>query len=771
MIYQGIFEDINGQKHLLRVGSTGDTVTLKFGGSPFVTSMDASDGVLYKPVKCQAGTIGLIAVDTDYMFGLYTGDAHGMPVTLYRGSVVNSANIEWVGYVTPSLYDIGYTKYLEALDVDCVDGLATLEQYKYKPVDSVNGAAIVTLLDLMRHCIQKAGCYTMMVMSTATKLSSTDTRDLWQSCHISERNFLNQDTDAQDGEDDKTYKEVLEAVCMWMGVTCVANGDTVYFVDYDALANPAKNTSIIVDVNTGTVTTGTMAVTPYSINAASYASSGTQLSLDSVYRKVSIKCELNEYENVLGDIFDGATNITAHDPLEETAIMPTSLIPGRGCEYSVYNSGDNILWMCDKVSNSWNALFLKYYKPKHATLYQYNAQTPTSTYQSAVNFTNTKTINGAFMARANIVQLSETDPLDYGVDIRVTLDGLLQANDIHTVSYKDYLFMLNHGTNHIANADTASFPYFQSDGHNATALFGGARCKLLITGTIYWHSYDDYPYPVPDGELDPGHGSDTCPANDGYILSKLQWGGMYWSGRAWQSSATTFKLPYMSHNQRYDEVMFRSQPVKNTVSWRLGLDEGGYVITMPNDSILYGTPILTLYKPTDMGSRYNTTFMAIENLRIKPVTTDPNFAKDSDEDTVYTNIIDTGNAEEMDEVTMNVCTWDNKRPNFSAVAYDNGTSMLWVDKVYHTVMAADEAGDTLHDGTTSDGHQRQEEHLLHRLVNQYSEPAKVLTIDMHENIVPTQMVSESNLNAAFILDSKAVDYRQQKYSYRLIEKR
>ena len=121
--------------------TTGEVQTLKFGGSPFVTTMDESDSSIYMPVKCQAGTIGLVAVDTEYMFGLYTGDAHGMPVTLYSGSVVNPATIEWVGYITPSLYDIGYTKYLEELDVDCVDGLATLEQYKYKPIG--NNAGIV----------------------------------------------------------------------------------------------------------------------------------------------------------------------------------------------------------------------------------------------------------------------------------------------------------------------------------------------------------------------------------------------------------------------------------------------------------------------------------------------------------------------------------------------------------------------------------------------------------------------------------------------------
>lgn len=787
MIYQGIFEDDNGNNHLLRIGTTGEVQTLKFGGSPFVTTMDESDSNIYMPVKCQAGTIGLVAVDTEYMFGLYTGDAHGMPVTLYGGSVVNPATIEWVGYITPSLYDIGYTKYLEELDVDCVDGLATLEQYKYKPIG--NNAGIVTLIDLVRHCIAKCGCYTMMVMSTNTRLSDTDTRDLWQSCSISERNFMAQDSAATDGEDDKTYKEVLEAVCQWMGVTAIAKGDTVYFVDYDALPDATANTCIIVSVANGTVTTGSMAAQAYTIDGGSYAESGAKLSLDNVYTKVTVTCDLNEYDDVLGDLFDGVENITADDSYFKTS---SSLrVPGEygtntgEFDQTLVSGDDNMLIAPQDTTGGRDMVAVKYYKSPKITLHHYNGTSSTTDGINGTNYTLTQSVNGGWLCRASVNRLEKTinnQIGSYTLPITNSLDLLMIVNDIRSITFEDYIFLINHTVNHIPNTSAVNFPFFETNSNlPATALFGGNNAYLIISGTILWHDENSYMYPVPDGEIDVDNGAKECPGRDAYLLCKLQWGSRWWNGNKWLTTETTFKLPYQLETQRYDAVMYKNNEVLDMTSWRIGADESGYMVKMPRigsvieqtvqyGGILAGLPKLTIYKPMDMGDRHLTNFMAIKNLKITPVIANPT-GEDQDTETVYTNIIDTRNATEMDEVTMTVCTWDNKKPNFSAVAYTDGEAMRFVDTTYNTALSADEVGSTRHDGTISDGNMRQEEHLVYRLTNQYSEPAKVLNVCLHDAVSPAQMVTESNLATSFIIDKVDVDYRQQKYTYKLIEKK
>lgn len=788
MIYQGIFEDINGGKHLLRIGTSGDVVALKFGGSPFVTTMDESDGSIYMPVKCQAGTIGLVAVDTDYMFGLYTGDAHGMPVTLYRGEVVNPAAVEWVGYVSPSLYDIGYTKYLEALDVDCVDGLATLAEYKYKPIG--NNAGIVSLLDLVRHCIAKCGCYTMMVLSTNTRLSSTDTRDLWQSCRISERNFMAQDSAATDGEDDKTYKEVLEAVCQWMGVTAIAQGDTVYFVDYDALPNNAANTSIVVDVAAGTVTTGTMVVAEYDIDGESYADAGSQLSLDNVYTKVTVTCDLNEYDDVLGDIFDGVENITADDATFKSSSGFSRVVGEYGTNSGEFDAGlvsgdDNMLIAPQTTVGGHDMVAVKYYKSPNITLHHYSGTQKTTAGIDSTNYTTTQSINGGWLCRMFVARLEKEISNQigaYNIPITNRMDLLMMVNDIHNVTFDNYIILTNHASGHIPNASAASYPFIETnDNLPATALFGGNNAYLVISGDVLWHSYDSYMYPVPDGEIDIDNGRKTCPASDAYLLAKLQWGNQWWNGTNWRSTETTFRIPFQLSDERYDAVMFKALGFLDMTTWRIGTDAQGYLVKMPRigsviqqtvqyGGILAGLPKLTIYKPMDMGSDHATRFMAIRNLRMTPVIANPN-GTDQDADTVYTNIIDIRNAAEMDEVSLTVCTWDNKTPNFSAVAYTDGDAMRYVDNTYNTALAAAEVGSIRHDGTVSDGHMRQEEHLVYRLTNQYSEPAKVLNITLHDAVAPHQMVYEGNLDTSFIVDKVDVDYRNQRYKYKLIEKR
>ena len=45
--------------------------------------------------------------------------------------------------------------------------------------------------------------------------------------------------------------------------------------------------------------------------------------------------------------------------------------------------------------------------------------------------------------------------------------------------------------------------------------------------------------------------------------------------------------------------MYKSLDIVNNVNWRIGTDKKGYLISMPNDEVISGLPILTIYKPFD----------------------------------------------------------------------------------------------------------------------------------------------------------------------------
>ena len=52
-------------------------------------------------------------------------------------------------------------------------------------------------------------------------------------------------------------------------------------------------------------------------------------------------------------------------------------------------------------------------------------------------------------------------------------------------------------------------------------------------------------------------------------------------------------------DRRADSTMFKDLKFINTVNWRIGTNEQGYLITLPKNGVIGGMPTLTVYKPFD----------------------------------------------------------------------------------------------------------------------------------------------------------------------------
>ena len=107
--------------------------------------------------------------------------------------------------------------------------------------------------------------------------------------------------------------EVLEQVCLFLGTTAVADGDTVYFLDYDAIKSGNNDYCCFTVGNTSNYSIITRQHTKQ-IKASDYSENGATLSLDDVYNKVTVTDKLNTYDNITTNIWDFAKNITATDP-------------------------------------------------------------------------------------------------------------------------------------------------------------------------------------------------------------------------------------------------------------------------------------------------------------------------------------------------------------------------------------------------------------------------------------------------------------------------
>jgi len=129
--------------------------------------------------------------------------------------------------------------------------------------------------------------------------------------YLSERNFFD-DKDKDDTDDDVAWKcdEVLEEICRYLGLTAIADKDSVYFIDYDAIK---KGINTYWKYNVGDITTGTKVTVAASkrITKEDYSANGAKISLGNVYNKVTIDADLNDFDSVIPDLFNTAYNITA----------------------------------------------------------------------------------------------------------------------------------------------------------------------------------------------------------------------------------------------------------------------------------------------------------------------------------------------------------------------------------------------------------------------------------------------------------------------------
>ena len=374
---------------------------------------------------------------------------------------------------------------------------------------------------------------------------------------------------------------------------------------------------------------------------------------------------------------------------------------------------------------------------------------------------------------------------------KITLDDWMAKNEVSNLGFQKYVCLLNPLSNHTASSNIASMPFLETKASDSTALFGGKNAYLLITGNYMYHVFEDDPYPIPSSQIDISEGRYAIDDGQAYMLARLQWGGKYWNGSSWTTSPSNFKIPYIVEGadkkaRRADATMFKDNKFVNTVSWRFGLDEEGYCIKAPNDAIIAGSPTFTLYCPFDpnyhstkggsnKGQHYKMSRVFLKDFDVKAVVGDPTFSDTYNTDTVYTNVINNDYVNELNEISWKISSYDNKKPSFSAVAYkDKNNTYQYVDKTFSEATKEGEIGWENSDTDAPQyGQLKQEEHMIYRLVNQYSQPSINLSFTINlQDITPWAKMREKFMSGKdFIIDEFSIDYENASTNLSLIEKR
>ena len=809
MKYFSQFKDVNDQLYTVNIITNGDGSTTKeftLGGSPFTTEMDNSDKIIYKPCKYQSATIEMVS--QDYNFDIYSSTAQGTIVQLLKGS-----EIVWAGFITPNLYDQGFNEFRETIALEAIDGLSTLQYYKYTPVGKTKN--IVSFIDIINHLINQCHCYNYFYISDNIQKDNTTNHSITEFLYISEQNFFDEKKDNETDNDVAwTMQEVLEEICQYLGYTCIAEGDSVYFLDYDAIRE-GINTYYKYNVNN--ISNPTLVTKEFHkmIRDKDHSENGASLSLDMTYNKVKIKDELYDFNLAIPDPFDDVDNITSYNENYEDVWETRKDFMQYLYHYNPNTKFIEFWGRADSPEKSPHQrdayVVVQYKKNPKFKCYKYNdkLEDVTAYYENSLNYKDTQNFSGAALASMWVNMLKPDKHMEIQAKESLTSDQLVTttwekvwegykytsleciANALNLIqpSYSDYIILCSQSdeetTTYINNENYLNYPYLETTTEINTAnLYGSHNTYLLLSGSYYFSgipSNRKCMFPLNDLNIDPKNG--IASTKDLFIPAKLQIGNLYWNGSEWTETETTFKIevdPANGNSNRLDNYMDRFLNFKNTVSWGSNITKKGTLIKLP-ETLLRGEPKLTIYKPygftiqlqemlptPTQTDKYKPYFAAIKDLKLEVVVD----VADANSDTEYTNVINSTYTSQLDKIEFKINTYTGKKPTYSSVAYKKGTDLVYLDTVYNKALWEHQVGTERADGTNSQyGELNPEEQLIWKISHQYETPSVKLDFNLKNDNKVYGLYSNTTLrDRYYIVDKIDTDYKQAQQAVTLIEK-
>ena len=562
---------------------------LKLSGNPFVASVKGSEKHIYSPIRCGGATVGLLTKDC--IFDLYSGQSQGVKVTLYSGE--NLESVEWVGYVSPTMYDQGFDEEWEELDIDCVDGIAVLKDIPFRD----DTKTVRPFIDIIFQCLKSSGCYREAFISDNVQMSEGGTEAVVEKFRISTANFFSKKKDVSQTDEDVAWScyDVLSYICLWLGYTVIAEGDAVYIIDYDAI-RAGQTTYHRYSLDGDSPGTGVRVNRSYSklIMKPDYAGNGSKVNLEEVYNKVTVKDEFYTYDNLfptfgdknfeknitgrasdLSDHFTEAVGITSQGMIFGDFIQAS---PKDGVYEDFY-----ILIDKDWNSNYWLNLF-KFYETPVFDMKKYvrGTRQPVAPLDLVTYVDLLKKYNGGFYYRWQKFKLSgEVDENDnfwpdwyeWAVKYRKSYDfnastakkieiwrELFRTIDqIDKMNLNPVIALINTGDNRFGPGDEShyndvtdndvskNYPFVSLNNYSS-AVFGGKNHFIRIKGTFSFHDEPLTPHKLNNGQdnKDLVRKGDYKGKEQGYIWCKVKWGSQWWAGddEGWSSKETWFKLYY-----------------------------------------------------------------------------------------------------------------------------------------------------------------------------------------------------------------------------------
>lgn len=799
--YRGFFQDINKVNYKVEFfhGDNYQWKELTLGGEPVTIEFENSDDILYKPVKLSGATISVITSDVDeYYFDLYSTNAKECKVTVSSGT--NYSSIRWKGYVEPSLYTQGFECQNEEIEINCLDGLSILKYYKYTSIDENPGYH--SFMDIIQHIISVTGIdYRCLFFHKTVFTSKEDTDNILKKLYVNESVFFDDEAkyDSEGNritDKDDTMLEVLEKIMTYLGMTIYTENNHVWILDYDAVSTDVQtyhNYSRI-DLSNNTDTDISVMIPQVLIGQWDYAENGQSISLDKVYNKVTVVDKFDKIDKLLPDLYDDKdlTEIYPNDTLNgnppKLSIVwanPSNHFGEFGksqwCYYKVMTNNNYTFYAYDDAGNEVNlSTVINQVTPNDPSvdgwavqeMYEKNYYLPWMSIEQPDYLRSTGQC--ACIMKSKYFKFE-----DYPIATPLVTPDVI----VPYFNYDNYLLLQTNEYKKDGNKKSA---------HDGTItrrpskklvsitptfkppfLSGNGRIYLVITGSCFMEDrYNIFGY-------DSEHKRKSDDWSVAGLVVSLRIGDKWWSWDwrtqapgSWVNSETTFRIPLW--NKDHDHWIGQELKIKNNIPYTWGINKEGWAIPLPdNVELETGELEVCLYTPippTDDGATWDHSSYLLEstwirnfNVELHVMDEETNKVSNDDSDTCYTNIIDTNNIEELDDIDFDLCTFDNKTISNNCVYVKDGSIYNYLDKVYNPYVSQ-------HLNQEYDQLARFEELYCCRVANQYNTPKVKLEVNLNMDFRMDYPFTENILKKVYIIDSKEINLRDNNIKYTLIEK-
>jgi len=212
---------------------SGSVVTLTATGDPLNITINGDVQNIYTPTVGSGATVKVFSLPRS-LTSLFSTDPQKHTVKIYNGA--SGTNLVWQGFVNTGIYSESYSvgyNVPSSITIECNDGMALLDEYYYKPIDSSIYTGIVTIEAVLWNILWKLGIPFYNIY-TSNDLNTTSASNLFSILTVNNENYVDENLIPM------SCREVLDSIFGALGLTMRFKGSDIYIIDPINLHNTAK---------------------------------------------------------------------------------------------------------------------------------------------------------------------------------------------------------------------------------------------------------------------------------------------------------------------------------------------------------------------------------------------------------------------------------------------------------------------------------------------------------------------------------------------------